>query len=250
MPWLADSDVGAAQMFAQAVLEVRTEAELRLRALQALAELVPSDVVTWDRVELATGAVQHEAVPADAEPAGAFDAIVGDAEHHPLLSAHAARRRPALRLSEAVEHHRLSHSELYGELLHRCGIEYEIAIGMRTGHGQAVVAGLGRSARDFSERDSDVLDLIGPALEDGLRTAEARRRLVRDGSPSTLGRPSIRAGCRYRSPGGSRCRPDRHSSASVTAADSRFASYPGIRTRCCSRRRWRGSVTTRSTASD
>ena len=179
MPWLADSDVGAAQMFAQAVLEVRTEAELRLRALQALAELVPSDVVTWDRVELATGAVQHEAVPADAEPAGAFDAIVGDAEHHPLLSAHAARRRPALRLSEAVEHHRLSHSELYGELLHRCGIEYEIAIGMRTGHGQAVVAGLGRSARDFSERDSDVLDLIGPALEDGLRTAEARRRLVR-----------------------------------------------------------------------
>lgn len=179
MPWLADSDVGAAQLFAQAIVEVRTEAELRLRALQALAELVPSDVLTWDRVELATGAVEHEAVPGEAEPAGAFDAIVGDAAHHPLLSAHSARRRPALRLSDAVEHRRLSHSDLYGDLLHLSGVEYEIAIAMRTGHGQAVVAGLGRTGREFSERDSDVLDLLGPALEDALRTAEARRRLVR-----------------------------------------------------------------------
>jgi DNA-binding CsgD family transcriptional regulator len=179
MPWLADTDVGAAQGFAQKIVEVRTEAELRLRALQALAELVPSDVLTWDRVELATGAVRHEAVPGEAEPAGAFDAIVGNATDHPLLSAHFARRRPALRMSEAVEHRRLSHSELYGDLLHRSGVEYEIAIGMRTGHGEAVVAGLGRTEREFSERDGDVLDLMGPALEDALRTADARRRLVR-----------------------------------------------------------------------
>src|ERR1019366_1764858 len=31
-----------------------------------LAELVPADVLTWDRVTLATGAVCHEAVPAEA----------------------------------------------------------------------------------------------------------------------------------------------------------------------------------------
>ena len=51
MPWLADTDVGAAQGFAQAIVELRTEAELRLRALQVLAELVPADVLTWDRAE-------------------------------------------------------------------------------------------------------------------------------------------------------------------------------------------------------
>src|SRR5687767_12001064 len=114
MPWLADTDVGAARGLARAIAEARTEAELRRRALQALAELVPADVLTWDRVELATGAVRHEAVPAEAEPPGAFGAIVGDAGDHPLLAAHAARRRPALRLSEAVEPGRLCHSELYG----------------------------------------------------------------------------------------------------------------------------------------
>ena len=179
MPWLADTDVGAAHGFARAIVEVRMEAELRRRAVQALADLVPSDVLTWDRVELATGAIHHEVVPAGAEPPGAFEAIVGNATDHPLLSAHSAGRRSPLRLSEAVEPRRLSHSELYGDLLQRSGVEYEIAIGMRTGRGEAVVIRLGRTECEFSERDRDVLALMGPALEDALRATEARGRLAR-----------------------------------------------------------------------
>jgi DNA-binding CsgD family transcriptional regulator len=179
MPWLADTDVGAAHGFARALLEARTAAEVRRRALAGLAQLVPADVLTWDRVELATGAVRHEAVPAGAEPPGAFAALVGDAAGHPLLAAHAARRRPALRLFEAVEARGLLHSELYGDLLHRSGIEYGIAIGIRVGRREAVVAGLGRTEREFSEHDRDVLDLVRPGLEDALRAAEARERLGR-----------------------------------------------------------------------
>jgi DNA-binding CsgD family transcriptional regulator len=179
MPWLADADVDAAYGFVRALVGARTMAELRQLALPGLAELVPADLLTWDRVQLATGTVDHEAVPAEAEPSGAFAAIVGDARGHPLLFAHAARRRSALRLSEAVDPRRLSHSQLYGDLLHRTGVEYAIAIGVRTERREVVVAGLGRTERQFSERDRDVLDLVGPALEDALRTAEARARLVR-----------------------------------------------------------------------
>lgn len=50
MPWLADSDVGAAHGFARALLGARTLSELRRRALARLAELVPADVLTWDRL--------------------------------------------------------------------------------------------------------------------------------------------------------------------------------------------------------
>jgi DNA-binding CsgD family transcriptional regulator len=179
MPWLADTDVRVAHSFGRGLVDARTVAEFRHRALAGIAELVPAEMVTWDRVELATGAIGHEAVPAEAEPPGAFAAIVGDAAGHPLLLAHAARRRPALRLSEVVEPRRLSHSELYGDLLHRSGVEYAIAIGVRAGRREVVVAGLGRTEREFSERDRDVLDLVRPALEDALRAAEARERLVR-----------------------------------------------------------------------
>src|SRR3954449_3150113 len=179
MAWLADSDVGAAYGFARSIVGSRTEAELRRHALEALADLVPADVLTWDRVALATGAIDHEATPVGAEPAGAFEAVVGHARDHPLLAAHATHRRSAVRLSEVVEPRALTHGELYGDLLHASGVEYEIAIGVRGGRGEAVVAGLGRTERGFSERDRDVLDIVGPELEDALRATQARGRLVR-----------------------------------------------------------------------
>jgi hypothetical protein len=83
MPWLADSDVGAGQGFARALADARTVAEVRNRSLAALAQLVPADVMTWDRVELISGSVGHAAFPAEAEPRGAFGAFVGDAADHP-----------------------------------------------------------------------------------------------------------------------------------------------------------------------
>jgi DNA-binding CsgD family transcriptional regulator len=179
MPWLADTDLGAAHGFAQALLEARTVPEVRGRALTGLAALVPADVLTWDEIELTTSAVRHEAFPAGAEPPGAFGAIVSDAAGHPLLAAHAAHRRPALRLSDVAERTRLARGELYGDLLHRSGVEYGIAIGVHPARRETVVAGLGRTEREFSERDRDLLDLVRPALEGALEAAQARGRLVR-----------------------------------------------------------------------
>ena len=178
MPWLVDSDVVAARGFARSMGATSTDQELRDRALRALADLIPADVLTWDRVELATGAVRHTAVPHGAEPGGAFEAIVGDAAGHPLLAAHAAGRRSALRLSDIVLRRALACDELYGDFLHASGVEYEIAIGARTGRGEAVVAGLGRTEREFSERDRDVLDIVRAGLESAVRTTEARSRLA------------------------------------------------------------------------
>jgi DNA-binding CsgD family transcriptional regulator len=179
MPWLADLDLGAARAFVRGIAEARTVVDVRGQALLGLAEVVPADVLTWDRVTLATGAVRHETVPAEAEPSGVFPALVQTVAGHPLLRAHAAGRRAALRLSETDERHRLPHSELYGELLHPSGVEYAIAIGVRTGRGEVLVAGLGRSEREFSERDRDLLDLVCPGLSVAVRAAEARARLVR-----------------------------------------------------------------------
>jgi DNA-binding CsgD family transcriptional regulator len=178
MIWLADIDVEASHGFAQSLLGPDTPAELRRRASLGLQELVPADVLMWDRVELASGAVRHEAVPAEAEPHGAFERIVGGAASHPLLSAHATRRCPALRLSDVAPPARLSRSELYGDLLHPAGVEYCITIGIRSEYGETVdVAGLGRTEYEFSERDRDVLDLVRPVLEDALRETQARERL-------------------------------------------------------------------------
>jgi len=160
------------------MVDAPTETELRRRVLHTLAEIVPADFLSWDRVEAATGAVDHQAFPAEAEPHGAFGAVVETAADHPLLAAHAARRRDAVRLSELADAGPLARTELYRDLLHAAGVEYEIAIGMRTERGDAVVVALGRTEREFSERDRDVLDVACPVLEDALRTTQARDRLV------------------------------------------------------------------------
>ena len=173
MPWLAESDIGAARRLGQGIVDSRTEVELRRRALHALVELVPADVLTWDCVELATGAVRHDAVPVDVERPGVFEAVVGSAARHPLLAAHVAGRRAAVRLSELVELGLLRRSELYGDLLHRSGVEYEIAIGMRTDRGEVVVAALGRTECEFSERDRDYV--VGQRVARGSGLCASRR---------------------------------------------------------------------------
>ena len=278
MPWLTDIDVGAAHGFARALLEARTVTELRSRALPGLAELVPADVLMWDRVELDSGLVRHEVIPADAEPPGAFATIVADVTEHPLLSAHAARRHAALRLSEAVEPRRLSHSTFYGDLLRPSGVEYAITIGIRTERREMLVAGLGRSERLFSERDREVLDLVRPGLENAVRAARAHERLAHalatrppPGTAIVLldrygeiehssldsdrwltehfGAASTRAGYPSPSLSGSLCHRGRRSSANETDGASPSTCCPATRTRCCWKRTSRPSARTHSIAS-
>jgi DNA-binding CsgD family transcriptional regulator len=78
-----------------------------------------------------------------------------------------------------VEPRILNRGELYGDLLHAAGMEYEIAISLRTGPGETLVAGFGRTERGFSERDRDVLDVARPGLEGALQATQALGRLVR-----------------------------------------------------------------------
>ena len=174
-------------------------------------------------------------------------------------------------MSELVERRSLARSELYRDLLHAAGVEYEIAIGMRTGRGEAVVAGFGRIEREFSERDRDVLDIARAGLESALRATQARERLVRalaaDPLPGTavvlldgdgeiellsvdgerwlaehFGAAEHPGWLPSRSPSGWRCRRARRLSASATAGASPSVCSRAIRTRCCSRKRSRASA--------
>jgi DNA-binding CsgD family transcriptional regulator len=179
MVWLDEADLQATRTLSRALDQGEAPLDARRAALQELIRLVPSDVSSWNRITLATGAVEHEAVPAHAEPRGAFEEVAPTAVRHPLLGPHAACLRPAVRLSDVVEPRRLHHSELYGELLHPSGADYAISISVRPRRSEAVVFALGRHELQFSERDRDVLNLARPAVQEAMRVVEARARLVR-----------------------------------------------------------------------
>lgn len=179
MVWLDDADLHAARSLRWALQRAETAAELRRIVLAELVQLVPADISSWNRITLATGEVEHEPMPAESEPRGAFAEVAPTAATHPLLHPHAVRPRPAVRLSDAVEPRRLHHTQLYGELLHSSGAEYGISISVRPRRGEAVVFALGRHERQFSERDRDLLNVAAPTVQDALEAADARERLVR-----------------------------------------------------------------------
>lgn len=153
MVWLDEVDLQAARSLRWTLDQGQVPLDLRRTALAELAALVPSDVSSCNRIALATGVVEHEVVPGEAEPSGAFEELSPTAAGHPLLYPHAVCPRPPVRLSEAVDSRRLERSELYRELLHRSGAEWGISIGVRPGPDEAVVFALGRHERQFSERD-------------------------------------------------------------------------------------------------
>jgi DNA-binding CsgD family transcriptional regulator len=180
MAWLDEADLHAAERLRFALDQTETPLELMRSALDELARIVPCDLTSWNRIVVSTGAVEHEAVPADAEPRLAFQEVSATASSHPLLHPHAVGARLAVRLSDAIEPRRLLRSELYGELLHRSGGEYGISIAVRPERSgpDILVFALGRHEREFSERDRDVLDVARPGLEDALQLTEARQRLL------------------------------------------------------------------------
>ena len=55
MRWLADTDLGAAHGFARALCRGPYSDRAAPPNAGRLVELVPADVLMWDRVELATG---------------------------------------------------------------------------------------------------------------------------------------------------------------------------------------------------
>jgi DNA-binding CsgD family transcriptional regulator len=180
MAWLDEADLHAAERLRFAFDETDPPLELMRSALDELARIVPCDLTSWNRIVLSTGAVEHEAMPAEAEPRLAFQELSSTASCHPLLHPHAVGARGAVRLSDAIEPRRLQRSQLYAELLHRSGGEYGISIAVRPARGgrEVFVFALGRHEREFSERDRDVLDLARPGLEQALQLAEGRRHLV------------------------------------------------------------------------
>jgi DNA-binding CsgD family transcriptional regulator len=128
MPWLDDIDLRDVRRWSRSLRLSQSVTDVRRAALERLAQLVPADLTSWDRIETSlAGSVEHEALPEDAQG-------------------------PA---------------------------PYATAITLRPEPSEVVVVGLRRVERTFSERDRDVLALVGPAIEHALGVAEARERLIR-----------------------------------------------------------------------
>lgn len=134
-------------------------------AVGALPALVASEITSLSVCDLASGRRHVVATPAAA--IGAQDLACFDRYFrvHPLVRYHAYLRGPgAHRISDSLPFSRFRHTGLYSEYYRRIGIDHAVALPIHVDERTLVSFVLNRHRRDFSERDRDVLDLVGGAL--------------------------------------------------------------------------------------
>jgi DNA-binding CsgD family transcriptional regulator len=148
------------------------------RQLKGLPDLLGTDTVLIGEVRRSGGAGDATAIlSADEGPAGAFD---GETQatftrlwhQHPVVSRNFTEQAPrAMKISDFLSDREWRRTELFSDCYGgRLGMGWEISTQIRFDHKAQTCVALGRSNRDFGERDRAFLDLINPHL----RAAYAR----------------------------------------------------------------------------
>jgi DNA-binding CsgD family transcriptional regulator len=163
---LRDRDWRAGFQLLHAVADAGDGLEAFARAaVDALPALVASEITTLSRCDLGSGRRRVVAMPVaaiGAEDLACFDRYF---RTHPLVRYHADQHGAgAHRISDSLPFARFRHTELYSEYYRRIGIDHVVALPVHRDQATLVSLVLNRRGRDFSDRERDLLDLVGGPL--------------------------------------------------------------------------------------
>ncbi|HEX7437714.1 MAG TPA: LuxR C-terminal-related transcriptional regulator [Caldimonas sp.] len=166
MSSLRKADLHAGLRFVGALAEAAGDAQGFARAgVDALPMLVASDITTLSVCDLVSGRRSVVASPGSSlstADRACFDRYFHE---HPLVRYHAdLGGRGAHRISDSIPFVRFRHTALYSEYYRRIGIDHAVALPVRVDDRRLVSFVLNRRGRDFSDRECELLDLVGAHL--------------------------------------------------------------------------------------
>jgi DNA-binding CsgD family transcriptional regulator len=134
-------------------------------AVAALPRLVASEITSLSVCDLESGRRQVVATPAAAISADDIAAFNRYFREHPLVHYHADLRGPgAHRISDSLPFSRFRNCGLYSDYYRRIGIDHAVALPIHVDDKTLISFVLNRRRRDFSDRDRDMLNLVGGGL--------------------------------------------------------------------------------------
>lgn len=163
---LRDCDWRAGFELLHAVAEAGEGVDALARAaVDALPALVASEITSLSVCDLCSGRRHVVATPVaaiGAEDLACFDRYF---RVHPLVRYHADLRGPGVhRISDSLPFSRFRQTELYSEYYRRIGIDHVVPLPIYVDDNTLVSFVLNRRGSDFSDRERDVLDLVGSSL--------------------------------------------------------------------------------------
>jgi DNA-binding CsgD family transcriptional regulator len=134
-------------------------------AVSALPRLVASEITSLSVCDLESGRRKVVATPVAAIGADDIAAFNRHFRAHPLVHYHADLRGPgAHRISDSIPFSRFRNSGLYSEYYRRIGIDHAVALPIHVDDKTLISFVLNRRRCDFSNRDLDLLNLVGGGL--------------------------------------------------------------------------------------
>jgi DNA-binding CsgD family transcriptional regulator len=192
--------------FVAELSELEHPEEFRAGILPGLRRLVPCELVTYNEVEFDAGRMSAAEDPAGTMPADAPGVFVR-LGHQNALAERFRRTRDgrAYRWSDFITRRKLHATDLYRELYHPMGIEYQMAFCLPTPPEVIIGIAFNRASRDFDERERRLLNLVRSPLIRAYRMVEryamvaarlaaAERGLEREGAAVIVLEPDPRGG--------------------------------------------------------
>jgi DNA-binding CsgD family transcriptional regulator len=148
-------------------------------AIDQVAGLVPSDVVTFNEVDPEAGRLVFLAEPATFPvPPETSEHLAALADYHPLIR-HIGTTGDgsARKISDFWTEDEFHASELYRSVYQPMGVEYQMSVALPAPRPIIIGIVVNRSDRDFSERDRSVLNVLRPHFVQAWHNARDRERM-------------------------------------------------------------------------
>ena len=148
------------------------------RVISRLSKLVPSEIISYNEVNLRRRRDAYLAYPANAYGPAENKIFEQHMHEHPLIT-HNQKTRDvrALKLSDFLTQRQFHRLALYNEFFRPLSAEHQMAFGLPSPPSLTIGIALNRTKRDFSERERLLLNVLSPHLIQAYRNAEAVTQL-------------------------------------------------------------------------
>lgn len=143
----------------------RDPGDFRRHVLSTITELIPSELTTYNELDLRTSENVWEWEPVPPGVAKLAEAFAIHMDDNPCVTFF--RRTGdgrATRISDFLSQRELRRLGYYSEYLKKVSLEHRMSVVVPKGSHAVIALALGRGGRDFSERDRAMLDLLRPHL--------------------------------------------------------------------------------------
>ena len=142
--------------------------------LEALAEVVPFDMASYNEVDTAAGRAIYQAYPPNIPTNGADnDAFPVLIRQNPILRhQEATGDGSAYRISDFMTTEELHDLELYRRVYGPLRVEFQVAFALATKQPLVIACALNRHERDFNTRELETLNVLRPHLIQAYRNVQ------------------------------------------------------------------------------